>query len=156
QKILGYREEQNVDPESNTETYVALKLLLDSWRWLHVPFYLRTGKRLQTRASEIVIQFKSGPAVLFGGNCQYNILPNLLRIKIQPDEGISLRFNAKIPGPSIQLGPVNMDFKYGDYFGIEPKTGYETVLYDCMNGDHTLFAFAGMEETTWSLVQPVL
>jgi len=154
--VPGYREEINVDPQSATETYVGLKLMLDSWRWLHVPFYLRTGKRMQARTSEIIIQFKSGPSILFGGNSGQNILPNLLCIKIQPNEGISLRFNAKIPGPSMRLGPVNMDFKYGDYFGIEPKTGYETVLYDCMNGDHTLFARAEMEETAWSLVQPIL
>ncbi len=155
-EVPGYREENNVDPHSNTETYVGLKLMLDNWRWLHVPFYLRTGKRLEARTSEIIIQFKSGPAVLFGSDSQHNILPNLLRIKIQPDEGISLRFNAKVPGPFMQLGPVNMDFKYGDYFGIKPKTGYETVLYDCMNGDHTLFARAEMEEISWSLVQPIL
>jgi glucose-6-phosphate 1-dehydrogenase len=153
-KVPGYREERDVDPHSNTETYMALKLMLDNWRWLHVPFYLRTGKRLQARTSEIIIQFKSGPAVLFGSG--QNIQPNLLCIKIQPDEGISLRFNAKVPGPLMRLGPVNMDFKYGDYFGIEPKTGYETVLYDCMNGDHTLFARAEMEESAWSLVQPML
>ncbi len=153
-KVPGYRQEKNVDPNSNTETYIALKLLLDNWRWLHVPFYLRTGKRLQARASEIIIQFKSGPSILFGNH--QKILPNLLCIKIQPDEGISLRFNAKIPGASAQLGAVNMDFKYGDYFGIEPKTGYETVLYDCMNGDHTLFARAEMEENAWGIVQPIL
>ncbi|HVV69338.1 MAG TPA: glucose-6-phosphate dehydrogenase [Gammaproteobacteria bacterium] len=153
-EVVSYREEKNVDPHSNTETYVALKLMLDNWRWLHVPFYLRTGKRLPVRTSEIIIQFKSGPSVLFGSG--QNIQPNLLCIKIQPDEGISLRFNAKVPGPLMQLGPVNMDFKYGDYFGIEPKTGYETVLYDCMNGDHTLFARAEMEEVAWCLVQPVL
>lgn len=155
-EVPGYREEKNVNPKSSTETYVALKLLLDNWRWLQVPFYLRTGKRMQDRTSEIIVQFRSGPSILFGGASGQNILPNLLRIKIQPDEGISLRFNAKIPGPSMQLGPVNMDFKYADYFGIEPKTGYETVLYDCMNGDHTLFARADMEETSWSLVQPIL
>ncbi len=156
-QVPGYRDEPNVDSQSTTETYVAIKILLDSWRWLHVPFYLRTGKRLKARSSEIVIQFKSGPAILFGGgNSKQKILPNLLRIKIQPEEAISLRFNAKIPGPSVRLEQVDMGFKYRDYFGIDPKTGYETVLYDCMNGDHTLFASAEMEEITWSLVQPIL
>ncbi len=153
--VPGYRAEKNVHPESLTETYVALKMLLNNWRWLHVPFYLRTGKRLQARSSEIIIQFKSEPAILFGGAGQ-NVMPNLLRIKIQPDEGISLRFNAKIPGQSLQLGQVNMSFKYSDYFGIEPRTGYETVLYDCMNGDHTLFERAEMVETAWEILQPVL
>ncbi|NNM59635.1 MAG: glucose-6-phosphate dehydrogenase [Legionellales bacterium] len=154
-EVPAYRSEKNVNPESLTETYVALKLLLDNWRWLHVPFYLRTGKRLPTRSSEIVIQFKSEPAILFGGAGK-NIMPNLLRIKIQPDEGISLRFNAKIPGQSLQLGQVDMNFKYSDYFGIELRTGYETVLYDCMNGDHTLFERAEMVETAWGIIQPIL
>jgi glucose-6-phosphate 1-dehydrogenase len=154
-EVPGYRSEKNVAPRSSTETYIALKLFLDNWRWLHVPFYLRTGKRMKTHASEIVIQFKSEPSILFGGSGQ-NVLPNLLHIKIQPDEGISLRFNAKIPGPTVQLGQVDMSFKYSDYFGIEPQTGYETVLYDCMNGDHTLFNRAEMVETGWALVQPIM
>jgi len=153
--VPGYRSEKNVDPESFTETYVALKMTMDNWRWLHVPFYLRTGKRMKVRTSEIVIQFKSGPAILFG-DAKQNIMPNLLHIKIQPDEGIELRINAKIPGQSLQVGQVNMSFKYSDYFGVELKTGYETVLYDCMNGDHTLFQSAQMEETCWGIVQPIL
>ena len=154
-EVVGYRSEKNVAADSATETYVALKLYLDNWRWLHVPFYLRTGKRLKAQASEIIIQFKSGPATLFGGDAK-KILPNLLRINIQPEEGISLRFNAKIPGPELQLGQVEMKFKYSDYFGIEPQTGYETILYDCMNGDHTLFNTAEMVETAWAVVQPIL
>ena len=153
--VIPYRDEPNVDPHSSTETYVAIKLLLDNWRWLHVPFYIRTGKRLQARTSEVIIQFKSEPTILFGGNAQ-NIMPNILCIKIQPDEGISLRFNAKIPGQSLQLRPVNMDFKYVDSFGVKPQTGYETVLYDCMNGDHTLFERAEMVTSSWELVQPIL
>ncbi len=151
----GYRSEQHVAPESSVETYVALKLYLDNWRWLHVPFYLRTGKRLKAHASEIVIQFKSGPSTLFGGQ-HLNVMPNLLRINIQPEEGISMRFNAKIPGPDVRLGQVDMKFKYSDYFGIEPQTGYETILYECMNGDHTLFKNAQMEETSWTVVQSIL
>lgn len=153
--VPAYRMEKNVNPQSTTETYVALKLLLNNWRWLHVPFYIRTGKRMKNRSSEIVIQFKSEPSIFFGSSNQ-NVLPNILCIKIQPDEGISLRFNAKIPGQGLQLGAVNMDFKYSDYFGIAPKTGYETVLYECMMGDHTLFERAEMVETSWAIVQPFL
>lgn len=154
-EVLGYRSEKMVAPESCTETYVALKLFLDNWRWLHVPFYLRTGKRLKAHTSEIIIQFKSGPSTLFDGSHK-NILPNILRINIQPEEGISLRCNAKIPGPKMILGQVEMSFKYSDYFGIKPQTGYETILYDCMNGDHTLFTNAEMVETDWAIVQPIL
>jgi glucose-6-phosphate 1-dehydrogenase len=154
-KVLGYRSEAHVSPQSSIETFVALKLHLDNWRWLHVPFYLRTGKRLKAHTSEITIQFNSGPSTLFGGTGK-NILPNLLRIYIQPEEGISLQFNAKIPGQEVRLGPVDMKFKYSDYFGVEPQTGYETILYDCMNGDHTLFNRAEMVETEWTVVQPIL
>jgi len=151
----GYRSEKNVSPESVTETYAALKLYLDNWRWLHVPFYLRTGKCMKAHTSEIIIQFKSGPSSLFTGSENKGV-PNLLRMYIQPDEGISLQFNAKIPGPSVQLGQVDMKFKYSDYFGVKPQTGYETILYDCMNGDHLLFNHADMVETEWALVQPIL
>lgn len=154
-EVVGYRSEKRVAPESFTETYVALKLFLDNWRWLHVPFYLRTGKRLKAHTSEIIIQFKSGPSTLFDG-AHEDIYPNFLRINIQPEEGISLRFNAKIPGQKMQLGQVEMSFKYSDYFGIKPQTGYETILYDCMNGDHTLFTNAEMVETDWGIVQPIL
>jgi glucose-6-phosphate 1-dehydrogenase len=153
--VLGYRAEKNVARESPVETYVALKLLLDNWRWLHVPFYLRTGKRMRTNQSEIIVQFRSGPSTLFSGS-GHKIMPNLLHIFIQPEEGISLRFNAKIPGPDLQLGQVHMTFKYSDYFGIKLKTGYEMILYDCMNGDHLLFQPAEMVEASWTLVQPIL
>ncbi|MBS0350332.1 MAG: glucose-6-phosphate dehydrogenase, partial [Proteobacteria bacterium] len=153
--VLAYRSEPNVDPNSKVETFAALKLMLDNWRWFNVPFYLRTGKRMHTRSSEIIIQFKAEPANLFTHGSK-QIMPNLLRINIQPNEGISLRFNAKVPGRSLRLGQVNMDFKYSDYFGTEPQTGYETILYDCMNGDHTLFEHAEMVETAWSILQPVL
>ena len=153
--VPGYRTEHDVAPDSPVETYVALKLFLDNWRWLHVPFYLRTGKRLPARTSEIIIQFKTGPSSLFNES-QHGVMPNLLKINIQPEEGISLRFNAKIPGPSMKLSPVDMRFRYSDYFGIEPQTGYETILYDCMNGDHLLFNHAEMVETQWQLVQPIL
>ena len=153
--VLGYRSEKNVAQDSPVETYVALKLFLDNWRWLHVPFYLRTGKRMPVRRSEIIVQFKSGPSTLFTGS-EHKIMPNLLHISIQPEEGISLRFNAKIPGPSLQLGQVEMKFNYSDYFSVKPQTGYETILYDCMNGDHLLFSHAEMVETGWALVQPIL
>jgi glucose-6-phosphate 1-dehydrogenase len=151
----AYRAEPHVAADSSVETFVALKLLVDNWRWLHVPFYLRTGKRLATHQSEIIIQFKSGPSTLFNGSSQ-TVMPNLLHIFIQPEEGISLRFNAKVPGPVIELGQVEMKFKYSDYFGIKPQTGYETILYDCMNGDHLLFNHADAVETGWALVQPIL
>lgn len=153
--VTDYRSEQRVDPQSATETFVALKLSINNWRWLNVPFYVRTGKRMKRRASEIVIQFKTGPSGLFGGSEQ-GAIPNLLRIYIQPDEGISLQFNAKLPGPTMQLGQVDMKFKYSDYFGASPQTGYEAILYDCMNGDHLLFNNSKMIETGWALVQPLL
>jgi glucose-6-phosphate 1-dehydrogenase len=153
--VPGYRGEPHVAPDSSVETFVALKLYLDSWRWLHVPFYLRTGKRMPIRQSEISVQFKTGPSTLFSES-QHGIMPNLLKIYIQPEEGITLRFNAKIPGAGLQLGQVEMKFQYNDYFGIKTQTGYETILYDCMNGDHILSNQAEMVETEWSLVQPIL
>jgi len=154
-EVPGYRSEQNIAPDSPIETFVALKLFLDNWRWQHVPFYLRTGKRMPARQSKIIVQFKSGPSTLFT-SAEHKVLPNLLNIFIQPEEGISLRFNAKIPGPHLDLSPVDMKFKYADYFGIKPQTGYETILYDCMNGDHLLFDHADMVETEWALAQPIL
>jgi glucose-6-phosphate 1-dehydrogenase len=153
--VPGYRAEKNVSPDSAVETYMALKLFLDNWRWLHVPFYIRTGKRMSVHTSEIVIQFKSGPSALFNGQGK-KPQPNLLKIFIQPDEGISLIFNSKIPGPGLHLGTVDMKFKYSDYYGIKPQTGYETILYDCMNGDHLLFKKADIVELGWAIVQPVL
>jgi glucose-6-phosphate 1-dehydrogenase len=152
---LGFRAEKNVSPDSQIETYMALKLFLDNWRWLHVPFYIRTGKRMAIHTSEIIVQFKSGPSDLFGGGNK-NLKPNLLKIFIQPEEGISLVFNSKIPGPVLRLGQVDMKFKYSDYYGIKPQTGYETILYDCMNGDHLLFKQADIVELGWAIVQPVL
>jgi glucose-6-phosphate 1-dehydrogenase len=153
----GYREEPNVDPESRTETYVGMRVMLENWRWAGVPFYLRTGKRLKKRVSEIAIQFKSAPLMLFrNAGCQDQVAPNQLIVRIQPDEGIALRFQAKVPGPDINLGLVRMDFKYSDYFGTTPSTGYETLLYDCMTGDSTLFHRADLVETAWKIVTPVL
>lgn len=156
QVVPGYRQEPKVDPRSTTETFVAMKLLIDSWRWADVPFYLRTGKRMPRRVSELVIQFKCPPLVLFRNTPVDRLQPNILIIRIQPDEGISLRFEAKVPGPGLSLGTVKMDFKYADYFGAEPTTGYETLLHDCMVGDSTLFHRADSVEAGWEVVQPML
>ena len=135
---------------------MALKLQLDNWRWADVPFYIRTGKRLPKRVTEIAIQFRRAPFVLFRDTPVDKLTPNLLVIHIQPDEGISLSFGAKIPGAHVQVGDVKMDFRYADYFGTEPSTGYERLLYDCMIGDATLFQRADMVEAGWSVVEPVL
>ena len=153
---VAYRSEPNVAPDSRTETYVALKLSIDNWRWADVPFYVRTGKRLASRATEIAIQFRRAPFVLFRETPIEKLVPNQLVLHIQPEEGISLTFGAKIPGPIVDLGNVNMDFRYQDYFGSEPSTGYERLLYDCMVGDATLFQRADMVEAGWSVVQPIL
>jgi len=154
--VPGYRNEPFVDPHSNTETFVALKLAVDNWRWADVPFYVRTGKRLPKRVTEVVIQFRRAPFVLFRDTPVEKLTPNLLVMHIQPDEGISLRFGAKIPGAHVRVGGVTMDFHYADYFGTEPSTGYERLLYDCMIGDATLFQRADMVEAGWSVVEPVL
>jgi glucose-6-phosphate 1-dehydrogenase len=155
-RVPAYRSEPNVDPHSHTPTYVAMALHIDNWRWAGVPFYLRTGKRLAQRLTQIVIRFRRPPFVLFRNTSVNNLAPNELVISIQPDEGISLSFEAKVPGPVVRLGAVNMDFQYSDYFGTTPSTGYETLLYDCMMGDSTLFQRADMVEAAWAAVQPVL
>jgi len=154
-KMIDYRSEKNVDPKSNIETFTAMRLCINNWRWLHVPFYLRTGKRMPRRRSEIIVQFRSGPASLFNAS-EKDIVSNTLFIILQPDEGISLRFNAKIPGPVIKVEPVEMKFKYEDYFKIHVQTGYEMILYDCMNGEQMLFANAKTVEAGWTIVQPIL
>ena len=155
EKVIAYRDEPKVSKHSTVETFVALKLQIENWRWFGVPFYIRTGKRLKARTSEVTIQFKSGPSSLFS-DCKEQIMPDLLYIRIQPDEGISLRFNAKVPGTTMRLEPVEMSFKYSDYFGVKPATGYETILYECMNGDHLLFKRAETVELGWGIVQPIL
>jgi len=155
-KVPGYRQEEKVPPESTTETFVALKLMVDNWRWAGVPFYARTGKRLPTRMTQIVIQFKQAPAMLFQHTSVDRPTTNRLYIHIQPKEGISLRFGAKVPGPVLTMGAVEMDFDYVDYFGRVPSTGYETLLYDAMIGDATLFQRADMVEAGWAMVQPLL
>jgi glucose-6-phosphate 1-dehydrogenase len=156
QRVPGYRQEQNVTSNSSTETFVALKLMIDNWRWADVPFYLRTGKRMAKRVTEIAIQFKRAPFVLFRETAIGRLRTNRLVIRIQPDEGISLRFGAKVPGPVMRMGAVEMDFDYVDYFGSTPSTGYERLLYDCMIGDATLFQRADMVEAGWSVIEPVL
>jgi glucose-6-phosphate 1-dehydrogenase len=152
----AYRQEPNVEPESTTETYVALKLFIENWRWAGVPFYLRTGKRMTRRSTEVVIQFKSAPQVLFRGTEVASVPPNLLVLRIQPEEGISLTFQAKVPGPLVRTGEVDMHFEYKDHFGSTPSTGYETLLYDCMMGDATLFNRADNVEAGWTVVEPIL
>jgi len=152
----AYRAEPRVAPDSNTETFVALKLAIDNWRWAGVPFYLRTGKVMPQRVSEIAIQFKRVPHLMFRQTSIEQLTPNILVLHIQPDEGISSQFGAKVPGPGIRMGGVEMGFHYGDYFGTTSSTGYETLLYDCMIGDATLFQRADNVEIGWSVVQPIL
>lgn len=156
QKVPAYRNEPNVAPDSNTETFVALKLKIDNWRWGDVPFYLRTGKRLAKRATEIAIQFRRTPFMLFRKTPIKDPRTNRLVIHIQPDEGISWRFAAKVPGSVMKLGLVNMDFDYARDFGTSHSTGYERLLYDCMLGDATLFQRADMVEAGWAAIEPVI
>jgi glucose-6-phosphate 1-dehydrogenase len=154
--VPGYRNESDVPPDSRTETFVAMKLAIDNWRWADVPFYLRTGKHLAAQTTQIVIQFRRAPFVLFRDTEVENLMPNQLVLHIQPEEGISLRFAAKVPGPIMRLGAVDMNFKYADYFGTTPSTGYERLLHDCMIGDATLFQRADMVEAGWCVVSPAL
>jgi glucose-6-phosphate 1-dehydrogenase len=154
--VPGYREEPNVARNSDTETFVALKVTIDNWRWAGVPFYLRTGKRLRRRMSEIAIQLKRAPIALFRDTPIEDVTPNQLVLRIQPDEGISLQFGAKIPGPELEIGGVKMNFQYKDYFNSAPATGYETLILDCMIGDPTLFQRADNVESGWRTVQPIL
>jgi glucose-6-phosphate 1-dehydrogenase len=155
-KVPAYRAEPMVPPDSRTETFVAMKLYIDNWRWADVPFYLRTGKRLPKRTTQIAIQFKRAPFVLFRKTAVDRLEPNRLVLHLQPDEGISLSFSAKVPGPVVQIGDVNMNFNYTDYFNATPQTGYERLLYDCMLGDATLFQRSDMVETAWHVVAPIL
>jgi glucose-6-phosphate 1-dehydrogenase len=155
-RVTGYRAEPGVAPESRTETFVALKLNIDNWRWAGVPFYLRTGKRLAKRHTEITVQFKRTPFELFRNSPFHRLHKNTLVIQVQPTEGISLSFGAKIPGPVLRVGSVDMSFEYSKYFGADAYTGYEVLLYDCMIGDQTLFQRADMVEAGWAVVDPVL
>jgi glucose-6-phosphate 1-dehydrogenase len=154
--LPDYRAEPNVRPDSSTETFVALKLLIDNWRWTDVPFYVRVGKALSKRVTEIAIQFRRPPITLFRDTPIEHLSPNVLVLRIQPDEGIALTFGAKIPGATLRLGSVDMDFSYSDQFGMPPATGYERLLFDAMQGDPTLFQRADMLEASWAAVDPML
>jgi glucose-6-phosphate 1-dehydrogenase len=156
QHVRAYRDEPDVARDSTTETLVACKLNIDNWRWAGVPFYLRTGKRLKRRTTEIAIRFREAPFVLFRGTAVERMSPNWMILRIQPDEGIALEFAAKRPGPSMRLSHVRMDFAYQSYFKISCNTGYETLLYDCMIGDATLFQRADTVEAGWQAVQPII
>ena len=154
--VDAYRKTKDVKPDSITETYVALKLMIDNWRWAGVPFYLRTGKALRAKQTEVAIKFRQAPVAMFRETPIDRLAENFLVIRIQPDECIGLEFNAKIPGPSIAIGGVEMTFKYGDYFEASPSTGYETLIYDCMIGDAILYPRADGIEAGWRIVQPFL
>jgi glucose-6-phosphate 1-dehydrogenase len=154
--MMGYREEPRVDPDSCTETYIAIKLAIDNWRWAGVPFYLRTGKRMPRRVTEISVQFKTVPHPLFAQQISEGVEPNVLAMRIQPDEGMHLQFAAKQPGQTTRLRNVNMDFYYKTAFGGAPGESYETLLLDAMRGDLTLFNRKDEVEIAWSLITPIL
>jgi glucose-6-phosphate 1-dehydrogenase len=154
--VADYRAEPDVSPTSPIETYVALKLEVDTWRWAGVPFYMRTGKSMSKRWTEIAIQFRQAPLSVFQGTDVSHMAANWLVLQIQPDEGISLQFQVKRPGPTVALAPVRSSFAYKDWFPPSANVGYETLIYDCMIGDATLFQRADMVEAGWRIVQPVL
>ena len=154
-QVPGYREETGVNPDSTTPTYVAMKFLIDNWRWQGVPFYLRTGKRLPKKVSEIAIHFREVPYLIFQSASQ-QVNANILVMRIQPNEGISLRFEVKMPGPDLRTRSVDMDFSYGS-FGIRAASdAYDRLLIDCMMGDQTLFTRADEVEAAWRVVTPAL
>ena len=155
-QVAAYRSAEGVSPQSTTETYTALRLLIDNWRWAGVPFYLRTGKALARRRTEVAIQFKQAPLALFRGTAVDHMTRNTLVLHIQPEEGVTLRFSAKTPGPSLNMDGVAMRFNYQDYFNAAASTGYETLIYDCMSGDASLYQSAQNIEDGWRVVQPVL
>jgi len=155
-RIESYRNEKNVSPQSTTETFAALRLFVDNWRWQGVPFYLRTGKALPKRVTEIAVQFRRAPHALFGRVTGGHMEPNVLSIRIQPDEGISLNVSSKVPGAAMRIRPVKLDFLYGASFVAEPPEAYERLLLDCMLGDSTLFTRADEVEQAWSLVTSIM
>jgi glucose-6-phosphate 1-dehydrogenase len=156
QQLVDYRQEDRVDSLSKTETFVAMKIEIDNWRWKDVPFYLRVGKAMHERLTEIVVQFRRPPFALFRDTTINDLDANQLVIRVQPDEGISLSFGAKIPGATMRIGTVDMDFDYDEHFGSAIATGYERLLHDAFCGDQTLFQRADMVEAGWTIVQPVL
>ncbi len=154
--VIGYRDEEGVDPRSRTETFVALRLHVDNWRWAGVPVYIRTGKRLPKRATEVVLQFQRVPHLAFGSRLTRDLRPNMLLLRIQPDEGICLYFGAKVPGEAFRLRSVDMDFNYADAFPGAEGGGYERLLHDVMIGDATLFIRTDEVERAWQIVDPFL
>jgi len=156
ERVPGYREETGVSPESNTDTFVAMRLTIDNWRWSGTPFYLRTGKRLPRRSTEVAIQFKPAPHLPFASTAVESVEPNVLTLRIQPDEGASLRFLAKVPGPTIDLRPVSMDFAYGSSFLRASPEAYERLLLDALLGDSTLFARWDEVERAWEVIQGLI
>jgi glucose-6-phosphate 1-dehydrogenase len=155
-QVVAYRDSPDVPKDSHTETYVAMKLMIDNWRWAGVPFYVRTGKSLAKRKTDINIRFKQAPLALFRDTPVDRLPPNDLTIQIQPDEGVSLRFGVKVPEPQMRIDGVDLKFNYSDAFRVAPSTGYETLIYDCMVGDATLFQRADNIEAGWRIVQPIL
>jgi glucose-6-phosphate 1-dehydrogenase len=156
QTVPGYRDESNVAPDSRTETYVALKLLIENWRWAGVPFYLRTGKRLAARQTEVAIHYKPAPYHMFQDTPVDKLTPNIVRLLIDPEQEVETQYDAKVPGPQMRLGRVVTSMRYQDFFSVGPRVGYETLLYDCMIGDMTLFQRADAIEASWRAVQPLL
>jgi glucose-6-phosphate 1-dehydrogenase len=160
--VVAYRSEPDVPPTSTTPTFAAMRVSIDNWRWTGVPFYLRSGKRMEKRISEIAVQFKSPPFLLFGQKAVEEMAPSLLTMRVQPDEGISLRFQVKTPGamheltPGLEITPVDMDFTYAEAFGNDAHPAYETLLLDCMIGDPTLFTRSDEVEMAWEIIDPVL
>jgi glucose-6-phosphate 1-dehydrogenase len=154
--VPAYRDEPDVSPDSGTETYVALKLMIENWRWAGVPFYLRTGKRMAARQTEILIHHKPAPYRMFRDTPVDSMTPNVIRLLIDPEQGIQTEFDAKIPGPQMRLGRVETSLRYKDFFGQHSNVGYESLIYDCMMGDTTLFQRADAIEGSWKAVQPIL
>jgi glucose-6-phosphate 1-dehydrogenase len=156
EEAAAYRSEESVDPHSKVETYSAMKIFVDNWRWADVPFYLRAGKRLPKRVTDISIHFRPAPYPLFNKLSNVRMQSNVLAIRIQPDEGISLKFDSKLPGPTVRTAPVTMEFRYATSFGAEPPEAYERLLLETMLGDSTLFARRDEVETAWAWLDPLL
>jgi glucose-6-phosphate 1-dehydrogenase len=155
QKTAGYLKEKDVAPDSTTETFVAMKLFIDNWRWSGTPFYLRTGKFLEKKLSEVAVRFRSPPLTLFQKQCETAVYPNDLIIRVQPEEGISLRVNGKVPGGAMNIKSVALDFQYRTAFNVEPPEAYERLINDAMTGDQTLFIRADEAEAAWSVIDPI-
>ena len=155
EEVPGFRQEHGVDPEAQTDTYAAATFFVENWRWAKVPFYIRSGKRLPKRVTEIAIQFHEAPHTVFNHGSEQTILPNLLILRIQPEEGVSLKFQSKRPGAGMTLRPVSMDFNYGSSFGERSPSAYETLLLDAITGDATLYTRQDMVEASWAVVEPI-